>query len=311
MQTVSMIVPCFNEQESVPIYFDAITKVFEDPQMRDYSLELWLIDDGSSDATLTELKKLNTQYPETAHYISFSRNFGKESAILAGLQAATGEIVGLMDVDLQDPPELLPKMLRELRTGEYDTIGTRRVGREGEPAFRSFLSNLFYKLINKISKVEIIPNARDYRVMNRKVVEAVLDMPEINRFSKGIFSWVGFKTKYLDFENRERVAGNTSWSLWQLFEYSLEAIIDFSAAPLAIASFVGILACVISVIAVIFIIFRTIFFGDTTAGWPSLAAIILFIGGIQLFCLGILGNYVGRIYSESKHRPIYIINEKK
>ncbi|WPC16905.1 glycosyltransferase family 2 protein [Pediococcus inopinatus] len=311
MQTVSMIVPCFNEQESVPIYFDAITKVFEDPQMRDYSLELWLIDDGSSDATLTELKKLNTQHPETAHYISFSRNFGKESAILAGLQAATGEIVGLMDVDLQDPPELLPKMLRELRTGEYDTIGTRRVGREGEPAFRSFLSNLFYKLINKISKVEIIPNARDYRVMNRKVVEAVLDMPEINRFSKGIFSWVGFKTKYLDFENRERVAGNTSWSLWQLFEYSLEAIIDFSAAPLAIASFVGILACIISVIAVIFIIFRTIFFGDTTAGWPSLAAIILFIGGIQLFCLGILGNYVGRIYSESKHRPIYIINEKK
>lgn len=207
MKTVSMIVPCFNEQESVPIYFKAITKVFEDPQMKDYTLELWFIDDGSSDATLNELKTLNAQHPETAHYISFSRNFGKESAILAGLEAATGEIVGLMDVDLQDPPELLPKMLRELHTGEYDAIGTRRVGREGEPAFRSFLSNMFYKLINKISKVEIVPNARDYRVMTRKVVNAVLNLPERNRFSKGIFSWVGFKTKYLDFENRERVAG--------------------------------------------------------------------------------------------------------
>ncbi|WP_439001744.1 glycosyltransferase family 2 protein [Pediococcus damnosus] len=311
MKTVSMIVPCFNEQESVPIYFKAITKVFEDPQMKDYTLELWFIDDGSSDATLNELKTLNAQHPETAHYISFSRNFGKESAILAGLEAATGEIVGLMDVDLQDPPELLPKMLRELHTGEYDAIGTRRVGREGEPAFRSFLSNMFYKLINKISKVEIVPNARDYRVMTRKVVNAVLNLPERNRFSKGIFSWVGFKTKYLDFENRERVAGNTSWSIWQLFEYSLEAIIDFSTAPLAIASFIGIFACVVSVIAVIFIIIRTLFFGATTAGWPSLAAIILFIGGIQLFCLGILGNYVGRTYSESKHRPVYVVSEKK
>ncbi len=311
MKTVSMIVPCFNEQESVPIYFKAMIKVFKNPQMQDYTLELWFIDDGSSDATLTELKKLNDQYPDIAHYVSFSRNFGKESAILAGLEAATGEIVGLMDVDLQDPPELLPKMLRWLHTGEYDAIGTRRVGREGEPAFRSFLSNLFYKLINKISKVEIVPNARDYRVMNRKVVSAILNLPEANRFSKGLFSWIGFKTKYLDFKNRERVAGNTSWSLGQLFEYSLEAIIDFSTAPLAIASFIGILACVISVIAVIFIIIRTIFFGATTAGWPSLAAIILFIGGVQLFCLGILGNYVGRIYSESKHRPIYVVNEKK
>lgn len=311
MQAVSMIVPCFNEQESVPIYFNAMAKIFQKPEMQNYALELWFIDDGSSDATLSELKKLNKQYPDVAHFVSFSRNFGKESAIYAGLQAATGEIVGLMDVDLQDPPELLPQMLQELSTGEYDTIGTRRIGREGEPAFRSFLSNLFYKFINKISKVEIIPNARDYRVMTRKVVNTVLSMPEVNRFSKGIFSWVGFKTKYLDFENRERVAGTTSWSLWQLFEYSLEAIIDFSAAPLAIASFVGIFACVVSVLAIIFIIFRTIFFGDPTTGWPSLAAMILFIGGIQLFCLGILGNYIGRIYSESKHRPIYVINEKK
>ncbi|MCT4397606.1 glycosyltransferase [Pediococcus ethanolidurans] len=311
MKTVSMIVPCFNEQESVPIYFKAMTKIFQKPEMQNYALELWFIDDGSSDATLNELKQLNKQYPDVAHYVSFSRNFGKESAIYAGLQAATGEIVGLMDVDLQDPPELLPQMLKELSTGEYETIGTRRAGREGEPVFRSWLSNMFYKSINKISKVEIIPNARDYRVMTRKVVNTVLSMPEVNRFSKGIFSWVGFKTKYLDFENRERVAGQTSWSLWQLFEYSLEAIIDFSAAPLAIASFVGIFACVISVLAIIFIIFRTIFFGDPTTGWPSLAAMILFIGGIQLFCLGILGNYIGRIYSESKHRPIYVINEKK
>ncbi|WP_412989206.1 glycosyltransferase family 2 protein [Pediococcus siamensis] len=311
MQTVSMIVPCFNEQESIPIYFKAIEKVFQKPSMQNYALELWFIDDGSPDSTLSELKKLNTQYPRTAHYISFSRNFGKEPAILAGLQAATGEIVGLMDVDLQDPPELLPQMLQELTTGNYDTIATRRVGRQGEPAVRSFLSNLFYKFINKVSKVEIVPNARDYRVMNRKVVNTVLQMPEVNRFSKGIFSWVGFRTKYVDFENRERVAGTTSWSLWQLFEYSLEAIIDFSTAPLAIASFVGIFSCVISVLALIFIIIRTIFFGDPTAGWPSLAAIVLFIGGIQLFCLGILGTYIGRIYSESKHRPIYVINEKK
>lgn len=313
MKTMTLIVPCYNEEPTVPIFFRTVEQVFSDHtnEFKGVAHEYLFINDGSSDQTLNEFRKLQADYPDIVHYISFSRNFGKEAGLAAGLQHATGDYVAVMDVDLQDPPELLPKMLTTLTTGHYDCVGTMREDRKGEPAIRSFFSRSFYAVINKISKVQIIPNARDYRLMTRQMVDAILELPEYNRFSKGIFNWVGFKTTYLKFENAPRSAGETHWSFWQLLNYSIEAIVDFSEVPLTIATFIGGLFAFLSVIGIIFVIVRKILFGNSVGGWASLVTIMLFIGGIQLFCMGIIGNYIGKIYLETKHRPQYIIQEKK
>lgn len=257
---------------------------------------------------MAAIKKLANVH-ESVRFVAFSRNFGKEAALYAGLQASTGDLVTVMDVDLQDPPELLPVMIDKVINSDIDCIGTRRSTREGEPAIRSFFAKKFYQLINKISDTEMVDGARDYRMMTRQMVDAVLELAEYNRFSKGLFSWVGFKTEYLSFENRERVAGETSWSFWKLFNYSIDGIVNFSDTPLNIASFVGALSCIGSGIAILFIILRALLFGDPTSGWPSLVSIVLFIGGIQLLCLGIIGKYIGKIFLETKKRPVYIVRE--
>jgi glycosyltransferase involved in cell wall biosynthesis len=273
-----------------------------------YDFEYIFINDGSEDRTLNVLRKLAREY-SFVRYLSFSRNFGKEAALYAGLQAAKGKLVAVMDVDLQDPPELLPQMIEMIETTDVDCVGTRRADRKGEPAIRSFFAKKFYQLINRISETEMVDGARDYRLMTRQMVDAVLELTEHNRFSKGLFSWVGFKTEYISFENQERVAGETSWSFWNLFNYSIDGIVNFSDAPLNIASFVGAFSCVVSGIAMLFIIVRALLFGDPTAGWPSLVTIILFIGGVQLLCIGIIGKYIGKIFMETKKRPVYIIKE--
>jgi glycosyltransferase involved in cell wall biosynthesis len=281
-------------------------------QMNDLQIEYWFVNDGSSDNSLTEMRKLHEQNPERVHYVSFSRNFGKEAGLYAGLQAATGDYVVVMDVDLQDPPEFLPQMYELLQTGEYDCIGTRRVDRTGEAKFKSFLSDQFYHVINRISQTNIVPGARDYRMMTRQMVDAVLSLKEYNRFSKGIFSWVGFKTKYLDYHNVERVAGKTDWSTWKLFKYAMDGITDFSQAPLSIAVWLGTTSFILSIIGLLFVIIRRIVEpGSSVFGWASLICIILLFGGLQLLCIGILGKYIGRIYMQVKQRPIYIIKEKK
>lgn len=313
MKTISLIVPCYNEEPTVPIFFDTVEKVFADhpEEFKDIQREYLFVNDGSSDATLSEFRKLQADHPDLVHYLSFSRNFGKEAGLAAGLKYATGDYVAVMDVDLQDPPALLPKMLTTLQEGDYDCVGTMREDREGEPVIRSFFSRSFYTVINKISKVQIVPNARDYRLMTRQMVDAILELPEYNRFSKGIFNWVGFKTTYLKFENAPRSAGETHWSFWQLFNYSIEGIVDFSDVPLKIATFLGGLFAFIAVISAIFVIVRKIMFGNSVGGWASLVTIVLFVGGVQLSCLGIIGNYIGKIYLETKHRPQFIIQEKK
>ncbi|MGX7172971.1 glycosyltransferase family 2 protein [Enterococcus ratti] len=300
---ISIIVPCFNEEKTIPLFFDEVEKF-----KGEHEFEYLFIDDGSSDGTLQVIKRLSKNY-EYVRFVSFSRNFGKEAALYAGLKASTGELITVMDVDLQDPPELLPKMIEKILTSEIDCVGTRRSTRDGEPVLRSFFAKRFYQLINKISDTEMVDGARDFRLMTRQMVDAVLELTEYNRFSKGLFSWVGFKTEYISFENRERVAGETSWSFWKLFNYSIDGIVNFSDVPLTIASFVGALACAISGIAILFIILRALFFGDPTAGWPSMVSIFLFIGGIQLLCLGIIGKYIGKIFLETKQRPVYIIRE--
>ncbi|HIX01571.1 MAG TPA: glycosyltransferase family 2 protein [Candidatus Ligilactobacillus excrementigallinarum] len=306
---LSIIVPCYCEEESIPLFYDAVEKVA--PQLPGIELEYWFIDDGSTDNTLAELRKLQQKDPSHVHYASFSRNFGKEAGLYCGLQQATGDYVAVMDVDLQDPPELLPKMLGYLESGEYDCVGTRRVNRKGEPPIRSFFAHLFYKLINTISDTEIVDGARDYRLMTRQMVDAILSMSEYNRFSKGIFSWVGFKTKYLEYTNQERVAGKTSWNFWSLLKYSIDGIVSFSQTPLNIASYVGLLSSIGSVIGIIFVIIRKLLYGGSAFGWASMVCIFLFIGGIQLLCLGIVGKYIGKIFMEVKKRPIYILKEKK
>ncbi|ETY74339.1 glycosyltransferase family 2 protein [Lactiplantibacillus fabifermentans] len=314
MKKISIIVPCYNEQESIPLFYQAVQKVYTEKihvTWPEYQMEYWFIDDGSSDDTFRELKTLAHTDAEHVHYVSFSRNFGKEAALYAGLQHATGELIAVMDVDLQDPPELLPQMMSGILEAHYDIVGTKRVDRKGEPVIRSFFSNAFYGFINKISHTRIERSARDYRLMTRQVVDAVLDLPEYNRFSKGIFSWVGFKTKYIGYENHDRVAGETHWSFSDLVSYSLDGIINFSEKPLAMASFLGIVAFIISIFAMIFIVVRALIFGDPTMGWPSMMTIILMLGGLQLFCIGILGKYVGRQYLEEKHRPIYISKEER
>lgn len=306
MKKMTVIVPCFNEEEALPIYYKEMCKVMN--RMKEVELELLFVDDGSSDHTLSVLKDLH-MLDARCSYLSFSRNFGKEAAIYAGLKHAVGDYVAVMDVDLQDPPELLPEMYRILEEEGYDSVATKRSTRTGEPKFRSFLSESFYKVINKISKTEIVNGARDYRLMRRNMVDAVLNMSEYNRFSKGIFEWVGFRTKWLEFENVERSAGETKWSLKKLFFYSLEGITGFSVAPLSLASVIGVLFCLLSFVMIGVIIIRTIIWGDPVSGWPSLVCIVFFVGGIQLLCTGIVGQYLSKTYLETKHRPIYILKD--
>ena len=306
MKKISVVVPCYNEEEALPIFYEEITKVAKEIENSEF--EFLFINDGSKDKTLEELKKLSKQ-DERVRYISFSRNFGKESAMYAGLKESTGDYVVIMDVDLQDPPKLLIEMYNILEQKEYDCVATRRVTRKGEPKIRSFFARMFYKIINKISKTEIIDGARDFRMMTRQMVNAILEMSEYNRFSKGIFGWVGFNTKWLEYENIERVAGKTKWSFWKLFIYSMDGITAFSTTPLIISTVIGIIFCIIALVMVIVVIIRTLIIGDPVSGWPSLVCIILFISGVQLFCIGIIGQYLSKTYLEVKKRPIYIIKE--
>ncbi|RBR33830.1 glycosyl transferase [Enterococcus cecorum] len=306
MKRISIIVPCYNEEETVEIFYRETEKMRK--QLVHYNFEYIFVNDGSNDQTLSKLRQLAKN--ENVHYLSFSRNFGKESALYAGLREANGDFVTVMDADLQDPPELLIEMVRILEQGEYDCVGTRRINRRGEPSIRSWFARKFYQLINHIGEVEMVDGARDFRLMTRQMVDSVLELSEYNRFSKGLFAWVGYNTKYLEYENRERVAGQTSWSFWSLFKYSIDGIVNFSEAPLNLASFVGAFSCFVSIIAMIFIVVKTLIFNDPTSGWPSLVCIILFIGGIQLLCLGIVGKYISKIFLETKKRPIYIVKER-
>ena len=306
MTDISIIVPCYNEQEALPLFYAEITRVAE--QMAPLTFEFVFIDDGSSDGTLSTLRSLAAQ-DKRVRFVSFSRNFGKEAAILAGLEAAEGAYIATMDADLQDPPALLPQLYRAVTEEGYDCAATRRTSREGEPPIRSFFARMFYKLINKISDADIVDGARDYRLMRRRMVEAVLSMREYNRFSKGIFGWVGFQTKWVPFTNVERAAGETKWSFWKLFLYSLEGIVAFSTAPLAIASVLGALLCAAAFLFIAVAILKTFLFGDPVSGWPSMMCVILFLGGIQLFCAGISGQYLAKTYLETKKRPVYLVRE--
>ena len=309
MKKLSIIIPCYNEQESLPLFYPAVKKIIKKIPVKP---EYIFVNDGSSDDTLKELKKIQQEDKEHVHYISFSRNFGKEAALYAGLQAATGDLVVVMDADLQDPPELLIEMYYLIKTGEWDMVGCRRVDRNGESKLKSWLSNMFYKVANKISETKLVPGVRDYRMMTRQVVDAVLSMSEYSRFSKGIFSWVGFNTKYLSYSNVQRVAGKSDWTIWQLFKYAMDGISDFSQAPLNITLWLGFVSFIVSFFAIISTVAsHWIFPQYATNGWPSLVCIILLIGGLQLLCIGLVGRYIGRIYLQVKRRPIYIIKEKK
>ena len=309
MKKLSIIVPCYNEQESLPLFYPAVKKIVKKIPVEP---EYIFVNDGSSDDTLDELKKFQKQDKERVHYISFSRNFGKEAALYAGLQAATGDLVVVMDADLQDPPELLIEMYYLIMTGNWDMVGCRRVDRNGENRLKSWLSDMFYKIANKISETKLVPGVRDYRMMTRQVVDAVLSMSEYSRFSKGIFSWVGFNTKYLSYGNVQRVAGKSDWTIWQLFRYAMDGISDFSQAPLNITLWLGFISFFVSFIAIIFIVVRHWIFPQYAInGWSSLVCIILLNGGLQLLCIGLVGRYIGRIYLQVKRRPIYIIKEKK
>ena len=303
---ISIIIPCYNEEEMLPIFYKEISAISE--QMPSVGFEWLFVNDGSKDATLNIVKALSEK-DERVRFLSFSRNFGKEAALYAGLQYAKGNYIAVMDADLQDPPALLPAMYGLIRTGGYDCIGTKRVDRHGEPPIRSFFARQFYRLINHISDTEIVDGARDFRLMTRQMVDAVLEITEYNRFSKGIFSWVGFHTKYLEFENKERFAGKSTWSFWGLFKYSLDGIVAFSDAPLGIASFIGFGTFLLAVLAAIFFAIRTLVFGNATSGWTSLIVIILGMGGLQLLCLGILGKYLSKTFMETKRRPLYILKE--
>lgn len=305
---LTIAVPCYNEQESVPLFYEEIIKLDPFFQENCINVELLFIDDGSKDGTVAAVRALHER-DERVHLISFSRNFGKEAALYAGLKNANGDYLVFMDADLQDPPSLLPEMFEGIWEG-YDSVATRRVSRKGEPPIRSFFARMFYRIMRKISKTEIMDGARDYRLMTRQMVDALLEMGEYNRFTKGIFGWVGFQTKWIEFENVERVAGETKWSFWKLFAYSLEGITAFSTTPLILSSVMGVIFCLLAFIMIIFIIVRKIIFGDPVSGWPSLVCIILFLSGVQFFCTGILGQYLAKTYMEVKKRPIYIKNEK-
>ena len=302
---VALIVPCYNEQEALPIFYEEVMKVVTTMNCQ---YELIFVNDGSKDNTLSILKNFAAK-DENVTYISFSRNFGKEAAMYAGFSNADADYVAVMDADMQDPPALLPQMVKILETEDYDSVATRRVSRDGEPPIRSWFARKFYQLINKISDADIVDGARDFRLMKREMVDAIVAMGEYNRFSKGIFGWIGFKTYWLPYENRERVAGTTKWSFWKLFRYSLDGIINFSHVPLQIASWSGIVLTLISFLSILFIVIRKVLFGDPVAGWPSLVCIITFIGGIQLFCMGIMGQYLAKMYLEIKKRPHYIVSD--
>lgn len=308
MDRISAVVPCYNEEAAMPIFYKEICRI-ADIMKETSEFEIIFVDDGSRDKTLEVAKALAVE-DKRVKYISFSRNFGKEAAILAGLEKAQGDYIAVMDVDLQDPPELLTEMYRLITEDGYDCVSTRRVSRKGEPPIRSFFARCFYKLINKISKTEIVDGARDYRLMKRCVVDAVISVKEYNRFSKGIFSWVGFKTKWLEYENVERAAGETKWSFWKLFLYSIDGIVAFSTVPLSISSIAGIFCCAAAFIMVCVVIIKTLIWGDPVTGYPSLICVILFLGGIQLLCMGILGQYLSKTYLETKNRPIYITKEE-
>lgn len=303
---VSLIIPCYNEEETIPVFYGAVCKTFE--TMEGYEAEMLFIDDGSTDKTLSLIKAYADRDPRVK-YLSFSRNFGKEAAMYAGFCNATGDYAAVMDADMQDPPSLLPEMLKILEQGEYDSVATRRVTRKGEPKLRSFFARAFYKLMGKISDIDLVDGARDFRLMKRKMVDAVVAMGETNRFSKGIFGWIGFKTYWLEYENVKRVAGESKWSFWKLFRYSLEGITNFSDAPLKIASWSGLFFTFLSVVALLVVFIRALCFGDPVAGWPSTVCIILFVGGVQLFCLGVMGQYISKIFRETKKRPQYIVSE--
>lgn len=309
MQKLSCIIPCYNEEAALPYFLQEIRKVANNMSTTfQLDFEILFINDGSRDKTLQILRRA-AQEDKRIRYISFARNFGKEAAMYAGFQNCTGDYAAVMDADMQDPPSLLPEMYQTLQSGEYDSVATRRVTRKGEPPIRSFFARCFYKLINRISDADIVDGARDFRLMTRQMVDAILSMTEYNRFSKGIFGWVGFRTKWLPYENVERVAGETKWSFWKLFLYSLEGITAFSTAPLAIASIAGILLCIVALLFVCVVLVKTLAFGDAVGGWPSMMCVILFLGGVLLFCMGILGQYLAKTYLETKKRPIYIVQE--
>ena len=306
MEKISVAVPCYNEEAALEPFFAAVSAVAE--QMSDVEFEFLFIDDGSRDKTLEKMQDL-AQRDSRVKYISFSRNFGKEAGIYAGLENADGDYVVIMDADLQDPPALLPEMYRSMKEEGYDCVGSRRVTRKGEPPIRSFFARVFYKLINKMSDSEIVDGARDFQMMNRQVVEAILSMGEYNRFSKGIFGWIGFKKKWLEYENIERVAGETKWSFWQLLLYAIEGIVAFSTTPLVISSVFGLICCTLALIMIVVVIVRTLIFGDPTSGWPSLVCIMLLLSGIQMLGIGILGQYLAKTYLETKKRPIYLVRQ--
>ena len=306
MPKISIVVPCYNEEAALPLFYQEITRVAG--EMDDVDFEFVFIDDGSKDNTLPELRRLAAA-DSRVRFVSFSRNFGKEAGMLAGLEAATGDFVALMDADLQDPPSLLPELYRAVTEEGYDCAATRRTTRAGEPPIRSFFARLFYRLIRKVSDADIVDGACDYRLMWRAVVDAILSMREYNRFSKGIFGWVGFRTKWIPFVNVERVAGETKWSFWKLFRYSLEGIVAFSTVPLAIASVLGVIVCLAAFVFVVVVLVETLAFGDPVGGWPSMMCVILFLGGVQLLCIGILGQYLSKTYLETKRRPVYLVRE--
>ena len=310
MSLLTVVVPCYNEEEAIPFFYEEMLKTIEvfNKDFPSVEFEMLFIDDGSKDKTLKVLREYNEK-DKRVRYVSFSRNFGKEAGIYAGLDNAKGDYVVIMDADLQDPPSLLPEMFKAVTEEGFDSAATRRVTRKGEPVIRSFFARMFYKLMARISKTEIVDGARDYRIMTRQMVDAILSMGEYNRFTKGIYGWVGFETKWFEYENVERVAGETKWSFWKLFMYSIEGVIGFSTAPLVISSFFGILCMLLAFVMIAFIIIRKLIYGDPTSGWPSLVCIIMLIGGMQLSCIGIVGEYLAKTYLETKHRPIYIAKE--
>ena len=306
MSKISIVVPMYNEQESLGILYKELNRVTD--TLPEYEFEYLFVNDGSSDATFAEIRQL-AEKDKRVRYVSFSRNFSKEAALYAGLKNATGDYVATMDADLQDPPALLPQMIAMIEAGDCDNVATRRVNRKGEPPIRSFFAKCFYKVMRHLSHIEIADGARDYRLMSRAMVDSVVSVSEYNRFSKGIFAWVGYETKWLEFENVERSAGETKWSFWKLVRYSFDGIINFSDTPIRISSYLGLLLTVLSFVAIIIEVIRALVFGDPVAGWPSLVCIITFIGGIQLFCMGIMGQYIAKTYMEVKRRPHYIVKE--
>ncbi len=303
---LTAIIPCYNEESALRYFYEEMERVMRSMPQADF--ELLFVNDGSKDNTLEQIKALSVR-DERVKYISFSRNFGKEAAIYAGLEHSDGDLTAIMDADLQDPPSLLPRMYQAIVEEGYDSVATRRVNRKGEPPIRSFFARNFYRLMNRISKTDIVDGARDYRLMNRAFVNALLEMGEYNRFSKGLFGWGGFETKWLEFENVERVTGETKWSFWKLFLYSIDGIVAFSTMPLSIAAFFGVMMCLVAAGAILFIIIRQLLYGGSAFGWPSMVCIIMFLGGIQLLCMGILGSYLAKTYLEVKKRPIYICKE--